>query len=269
MPEMPAKILALHRNPAGTVDDLTAIIKTDPSLSAQVMRYANSALFNHHSPADSIKDAIFRILGYETVLHITLGYALGKAFKLPASGPLGNDNFWQHATFSAALAQQLAQAIPKARRPKPGLAYLSGLLHDSGFLVLHLFFRNEHAWLNKMLQAHPEQSISEMENRMLGVTHTELGSWLFQSWNMPAEIVCAVAQHHNLDYQGEHAEYALLLNLTERLLKTHGMSDADNDDIPESLLTRLGLEEEEVYLIMDKVLQGVATLRDMARSVAG
>ena len=269
MPEMPARILALRNNPSGTADDLSAIIETDPSLTAQIMRYANSAMFNHHSPAASIKDAIFRILGYETVLHITLGYALGKAFKLPASGPLGNDSFWQHATFSAALAQQLAHAIPKARRPKPGLAYLSGLLHDVGFLVLHLFFRSEHAWLNKMLQNHPDESIIEMEQRLLGISHNELGGWLFHAWNMPAELICAVTHHHNLDYQGEHAEYALILNLTERLLKTHGISDADTDDIPESLFVRLGLDEEEVYLIVDKVLQGGVTLRDMARAVAG
>ncbi len=269
MPEMPAKILALRNNPSGTVDDLTEIIEKDPSLAAQIMRYANSAMFNHHSPAESIKDAIFRILGYETVLHITLGYALGKAFKLPMNGPLGNDSFWQHATFSAALAQQLAQAIPKAQRPKPGLAYLAGLLHDSGFLVLHLFFRNEYTWLNKMLQANPNQSIVEMETRMLGMSHNELGCWLFQAWNMPAEILCAVAHHHDLEYQGEHVEYALLLNLTERLLKTHGISDAETDEIPDALFERLGLQEEEVYLIVDKVLQGGSALRAMAHAVAG
>lgn len=269
MPEMPAKILALRNNQSGTVDDLTDIIEKDPSLAAQIMRYANSAMFNHHSPAESIKDAIFRILGYETVLHISLGYALGKTFKLPMNGPLGNDSFWQHATFSAALAQQLAHAIPKAQRPKPGLAYLSGLLHDAGFLVLHLFFRNEYTWLNKMLQANPNQSIVEMENRMLGMSHNELGSWLFQSWKMPAEVLCAVTHHHNLEYQGEHAEYALLLNLTERLLKTHGISDAETDEIPDALFARLGLHEEEVYLIVDKVLQGGSALHAMAHAVAG
>ena len=269
MPDMPAKILALRNNPNGTLDDLITIIEKDLSLTAQILRYANSPLFRHHSPAISLRDAIFRVLGYETVLHLSLGYALGRQFKLPAKGPLGNTTVWQHATHAAALAQQLAQAIPKANRPKPGLAYLAGLLHDVGFLVLHLFFRNEYEWLNMMLINHPNQSILDIEKRLLGISHMELGAWLLKAWQIPAELICAVEHHHHLDYQGEHAQYAHLINLTERLLKMHGMSDAESDDIPDELLLKLGLKEEEVYLITDKVLQGGPALREMARAVIG
>ncbi|MBI3561694.1 MAG: HDOD domain-containing protein [Gammaproteobacteria bacterium] len=269
MPDMPAKILALRNSPTSTVDDLIAIIETDPALSAQIMRYAGSALFRHHSQAQSLKDAIFRVLGYETVLHLSLGYALGRIFKLPEQGPLGSQFFWQHSIYSAALVQQLSHAMPKSKRPKPGLAYLAGLLHDIGYLVLYMFFRSEYEWLNKMLQNHPDQSLLVIESRLLGVSHNQLGAWLFKAWNLPPELLCAVEQHHNLDYQGPHAHYVQLLNLSERLLKMHGISDADSDEIPPQLLTMLGLDEEEVYLITDKVLQDRATLHDMAHAVAG
>lgn len=269
MPDMPSKILALRNNPNGTLDDLVAIIEKDLSLTAQILRYSNSPLFRHHTPASSLRDAIFRVLGYETVLHMSLGYALGRHFKLPVKGPLGNATFWQHATHAAALAQQLAQAIPKANRPKPGIAYLAGLLHDIGFLVLNLFFRNEHEWLNMMLINHPNQSVLEIEKRLLGISHMELGAWLFKAWQIPEELIAVVEYHHEADYQGEHAQYVHLINLTERLLKMHGMSDAESDDIPDELLMKLGLKEEEVYLITDKVLQGGPALREMARAVCG
>ena len=268
MPDMPSRILDIRNNPDSTVDDLVEIIETDMSLSAQIIRYANSAMFNNKNQVVSLKDAIFRVLGYETVLHLSLGYALGRVFKLPASGPLGQENFWKHATYSAALAQQLATAMPRDKRPKPGIAYLAGLLHDIGFLVLNLFFRNEYAWLNKMIVANPNDAIIDIEKRILGTTHNDLGKWLMQAWKMPEELTVTVTEHHNLYYNGPHAEYANLLNLTERLLKMHGMSDADTDEIPNELLEKLGLNEEDVFIITDEVLQVGDTLKEMAVSVS-
>lgn len=268
MPEMPSRILAIRNNPNSTVDDLVDIIKSDLSLSAQIIRYSNSAMFNNPQPVNSLKDAIFRVLGYETVLHLSLGYALGRVFRLPPNGPLGQEGFWKHATYSAALSQQLANAMPKEIRPKPGITYLAGLLHDIGFLVLNLFFKNEHAWLNKMITVNPDASVAGIEQRLLGTTHNELGAWLMQAWEMPEELTVTVAEHHNLAYEGPHAIYAHLLNLSERLLKMHGMSDADTDEIPNELLEKLGLSEEQVIEITDAVLQGGDTLKEMAVSVS-
>lgn len=268
MPDMPSRILSIRNNPDSTVDDLVEIIENDVSLAAQIIRYSNSAIFNISEPVTSLRDAIFRVLGYETVLHFSLGYALGRVFKLPVTGPLGHENFWKHSTYSAALVQQLASAMPRAYRPQPGLAYLCGLLHDIGFLVLNLFFKNEHAWLNKLIAANPDKSILEIEQRLLGASHTEIGHWLLKAWNMPPEICVTVGQHHNLNYAGPFAEYALLVNLSERLLKMHGMSDSDTDEIPQELLNKLGLDEEEVFVITDEVLQGGETLKEMAFAVS-
>ena len=111
MPDMPSRILALRNNPNSTVDQLVALVEQDVSLSAQTLRYANSSIFATRDNIVSLKDAIFRVLGYETVLHLALGYALGRVFKLPEKGPLGQENFWQHATYSAALVQHLANAV--------------------------------------------------------------------------------------------------------------------------------------------------------------
>jgi putative nucleotidyltransferase with HDIG domain len=268
MPDMPSRILQIRNNPDSTVDDLVEIVESDISLSAQIFRYANSAMFNNRTPVVSLKDAIFRVLGYETVLHLSLGYAIGRVFKLPESGPLGQENFWKHATYTAALAQHLANAMPRHIRPKPGLAYLAGLLHDIGFLVLNLFFKHEYAWLNKMIVSNPNDAIVHIEQRLLGTTHNELGLWLMQAWDMPEELTITVAEHHNLDYSGPHSEYANLINLTERLLKMHGMSDSETDEIPNELLDKLGLNEEDVFVITDEVLQGGETLKEMAISVS-
>jgi len=85
---------------------------------------------------------------------------------------------------------------------------------------------------------------------------------------MPKELVVAVQHHHDLNYAGPYATYAHLSNLTQRLLKTHGMSNSDSDEIPDELLQKLALDEEEVFMIMDEVLQGGTTLNTMISAIA-
>ena len=70
MPSVAANLLALQANPEGTVDDMVRIISNDPVLTAQILRYANSALFGFNGQINNLQDAIFRVLGYETVLYM-------------------------------------------------------------------------------------------------------------------------------------------------------------------------------------------------------
>jgi len=268
IPDMTARILVLRNNHNSTVSDLVELIEADLSLSQQILRYANSTLFSSPQPVHNLKDAIFKVLGYETVLHIALAYSICRIFRLPPNGPLGQIKFWQHAIYSATIMHRLVFAMPTYARPKPGLAYLSGLLHDIGLLALNLLFKNEYEWFNKLLSVNTGKSVVALEKRTLGISHNELGAWLAKAWELPEELIACVEHHHNLGYIGPYSNYAHLSNLTERLLKTHGMSDSDTDEIPEELLEKLGLNEEEVYLIMDEVLQGEHMLKTMVSEIA-
>jgi len=268
IPDMASRILALRDNPNSTISELVELVETDLLLSEQILRYANSALFSSPQPVRNLKDAIFKVLGYETVLHIALAYSLCRMFRLPAKGPLGQVTFWQHAIYSATIMHRLVFAMPPYARPKPGLAYMSGLLHDIGLLALNLLFKNEYEWFNKLLSVNPEKSVVALEKRTLGISHNELGAWLTKAWKLPEELIACVEHHHNLGYIGPYSNYAHLSNLTERLLKTHGMSDSDTDEIPDELFEKLGLDEEEVYLIMDEVLQGEHILKTMISDIA-
>jgi HD-like signal output (HDOD) protein len=268
MPDIAKKLLAMHNNVNCTVSELAELVESDLSLTAQILRYANSPLFSASHHVHTVKDAIFSVLGYETVLHIALGYSLCPMFNLPTNGVLGQHNFWQHAIYSATVMHRLAYSMPQSKRPKPGMAYLAGLMHDAGILVLNLLFKNEYEWFNRILTQNPEKSVVNVEKRTLGISHSELGAWMLKAWHMPTEVIVTAEHHHDMNYNGPYASYAHLSNLTERLLKTHAMSDADTDDIPDELLQKLSLDEEEVYLIMDEVLQGSSTIRTIADELA-
>ncbi|VAX12643.1 hypothetical protein MNBD_GAMMA24-181 [hydrothermal vent metagenome] len=255
MPDIALHIMELKNNPDANIDQLIDVVSIDVSISAQVMRYANSALFGQRGKVKTLNDAIFRVLGYENVLHMVLGTAMAKAFKLPKDGPLGADTYWQNATYSASLVQKLAHELDKSLDVKPGLAYLCGLLHNIGYLVLGSLFPSEYFWFNKVLSAKKDTPVIEIEQRLLGITHIELGEQLMQFWHMPEEIISVIAHHHQTDYEGPHEHYVHLLVLVDQILKGHNMSDADSDEISEDLCNQLGLNDEQVYEAMDEVLQ--------------
>lgn len=268
MPEMAQRILQLRANPYGSVHDLARIVELDPSLAAQVIRYASSPLFGYRGNLGSIQDAISRVLGYDMVMDIAFGIATGRAFRIPHDGPLGLRTFWRDAVYSAALTQALSKLLPPSQRLRPGLAYLAGLLHDFGFLLGGQLYPGEFARFNQALLAEPPRALRELELEHLGVTHTELGTWLMEAWQMPAEIITTVREHHNPHYDGLHAGYPQLVRLATQLLQTRGFASYENDRAIAASLAPLDLSESQVDAMLESVVAGAAALDDMASQIA-
>jgi len=265
IPDMALQLLELRDDPDATVEQLVGIIELDPAMSAQVIRYANSPLYGQNGIVDTLQDAIFRVLGFETVLYIALGGALSKAFQLPIDGPFGLKAFWSNAVFSAALAQRVANLHGRELNVKPGTAYLCGLLHNIGYLVLATLFESEYFWLNKVTTAKPEFPVTAMEYQLLGTSHTELAQLLMKSWGLPAEIITVAKEHHNIEYDGEFAQTVHLIQVCDQLLRSHNLSDADSGEISLELCNKLKLDDSELYLAMDDVLESSDVLESMIK----
>ncbi|MFV2060189.1 MAG: HDOD domain-containing protein [Gammaproteobacteria bacterium] len=268
LPEIATQILQLQNNADATVESLANIVKQDPSLTSLILKYANSALFGQRGSVDSVYDAILRVLGFDTVLYLAIGLTMGNSFKLDREGPLGSKHIWEHAVFTAAICQKLSSKCPKEFRPSPGQAYLAGLLHDIGFLVLANSFETEYFWLNKLIDSKPEVPMTVIEHQLLGIHHTDLGKTLMTNWNMPEFLVIAVSEHHNENYLGKHCEISGLVLLVDRALKSHGHSDAFSDVLPEELVSRLGLTRDDIKNCINEVLECSESLDLMVSAMA-
>ena len=264
MPSIAASLLELQSNPDGTIDDMVRIIAHDPNLTAQILRYANSALFGFSGQINNLQDAIFRVLGYETVLYMAFGAALGRAFKLPQTGRLSMNTFWKEATYRAALCQQLATRMPSHFRPPTSISYITGLLHNIGIVLMGNLFQTEFDWLNKMLTSRPEQSLITTEQNLFGCTHTTIGRHLMEHWHMPEEITTVVGEHHTTHYSGKQAIYVWLAQLAGQALSAHGLSDSDDNEISEELCLQLELSKADVEDALAAVLRENTALDAMA-----
>lgn len=268
MPEVAQALLRLNSDPSGNINDVVKIIEADPSITAQVLRYARSAFFGYRGEIQSLHQAVTAVIGYELTIDICLGLSLGRAFSIPSYGPMGLYPFWQHSIYSAALIERIIQIMPRQHRPSPGLGFLGGLLHNFGVLLISHLFKKEAAMLQQIILANQDKSVVELERQILGTDHMEIGAWLMRSWNLQAEIQVAVAEHHDELYNGVHASYARLALLADRLLKRHGIGDAESTELPESLLSSLGITAQQAGDQLENIINSAHDLDLLAQQFA-
>jgi HD-like signal output (HDOD) protein len=268
MPEVAQALLRLNSDPNGNINDVVEILEMDPSIAAQLMRYARSAFFGYRGEIHSLHQAVTAVLGYGLTIDIALGLALGKSFAIPSYGPMGLFPFWQHSIYSAALIERMIQLLPRQRRPLPGLGFLGGLLHNFGVLLTAHLFKKEAAMLRQIINANSDRSVIELERQVLGTDHMEIGAWLMRSWNLQAEIQVAVAEHHDELYNGVHAAYPKLVLIADRLLKRHGIGDAESTELPEAILSSLGITSAQAEELLENLIASASELDQLAHQFA-
>ena len=260
MPDVAQSLLRLNTNPNSNISDLIEIIELDPSISAQIIRYARSAFYGYKGEIPSLSYAIKVVLGYNSTIDIALGLSLGKTFNIPDNGPMGLYPFWQHSIYSAALVQRLIGVMPTQHQPLPGIGFLCGLLHNFGILLVAHIFKEESKQLQQAIENNNDTPRIVIERQILGTDHMEIGAWLMHSWNLQAEIQVAVAEHHNQHYRGIHAAYAKLTLIADHLLKRHDIGDAESTELPEDILSSLGFNQEQAEEMLEIVITSAPEL---------
>ncbi|QEY65585.1 HDOD domain-containing protein [Metapseudomonas lalkuanensis] len=262
--ESAQKIIKLRVDPNATVEDITGVVETDPALAAQVVSWAASPYYAAPGKIRSVEDAIVRVLGFDLVINLALGLALGKSLSLPKDQPQQATPYWQQAIYTAAVIEGLTRAMPRAQRPETGLTYLAGLLHNFGYLVLAHVFPPHFSLICRHLEVNPHLSHSYIEQHLLGITREQIGSWLMRFWDMPEELYTALRFQHDPDYQNDNAAYPNLVCLAVSLLRNRGIGSGPEAVIPDDLFEALGISREKADDAVSKVLQAEAALRELA-----
>lgn len=268
LPDSAQRIIKLRVNPNADIKDLTDIVETDPALAAQVVSWAASPYYAAPGKIKSVHDAIVRVLGFDLVLNLSLGLALGKTLSVPNECAKGFTPYWQQAVYGATAVEALVGAIAPKQRPSMGMAYLSGLLHNFGYLILAEVFPPHFSNICRYQEANPFSNHSHIERHILGVTREQLGAWLMRLWNMPEEICVALRFQNDPDYIGEQHQYSNLLYIAMRLLRARGIGDAGTEPIPDALFERLQLDREKANEVIDQVLESSTELNAMATNLA-
>lgn len=249
------RILQLRANPNASANELTAIVESDPSLAAQVVSWASSPYYAAPGRVSSVRDAIVRVLGFELVSNLAVGLVLGKSIATPSDRPDGISPYWAQAVYCSMAVEALMRLLPPAQRPRQGMMYLTGLLHNFGYLVLAHTFPPHFSSICRHTEANPAISHIAVEHHILGISREQIGAWLLQAWRMPEEVVAGVRHQHDPDYTGAHAVYANLIYMALRLLREQGIGDAPPETIPDEVFSRYGLRAAACREVIAQLVQ--------------
>jgi HD-like signal output (HDOD) protein/prolyl-tRNA editing enzyme YbaK/EbsC (Cys-tRNA(Pro) deacylase) len=268
LPETAIKLFPLHGNPDADFHTLAEIIELDSSLSAQLLQYANSSYFPHRSEITTIVDAISQSLGFNSTLNLAIAISISKSFQIPKDGPIGLIATWTHSIFSAALCQELVKLTPRPHKLNSATAYMAGLLHDIGFLLLGHLRKAEFNQLNAAIRKNPEIPVHTLEQKIVGTNHNILGGVILQKWGLPEPLVITAREHHNSHYSGAHHLYPALARLSDHLLKLYEISDINTGTASNSLYEILEIDEAKALAVTEELMKKTGLFEEAAIMVA-
>ena len=181
-------------SPRGTAHSVAEIIAKDPAITAKLLKVANSGFYASPRTIADLDDAI-TLLGIDLVLALVLSAHLYNQLPIPG---LKLDELWKHSIAVATLAKEIASHEQGSRAIISRCA-IAGLLHDLGQLVFLANMPDTYYSLIRDARGN-ETMLLEMELEEFGIGHPELGALILSLWDLPEEVVHAIANHHTKDF---------------------------------------------------------------------
>ncbi|QDT39005.1 sensor domain-containing diguanylate cyclase [Stratiformator vulcanicus] len=212
LPAVAVRLLDLSKNPDAEVNDFIEIIRTDPAISAKILKATNSSYFGFQSNVTTIDRAV-PLLGTTVVTSLALSFSLVEAAM--TTGPMVEHyrDYWMQSVIQAATAELLATKTPGSLGSE---FFLAGLLCDLGRLAMLKTVPDES---RQAIETARERGLDlfATENEMVGVNHVEVGLKLMESWTLPPATILAARHHHDpleLIQQHESANDSDLIHAT-------------------------------------------------------
>lgn len=193
IPSLYFEVLKELGSPNASAQRVGEIIGKDLAMTTKLLQMINSAFFGMSRQVTDPTEAV-TILGFETVKSLVLCIQVFAQFDKVKPTYFSIDKLWRHCTAVAQAARKIAQ-LEEADSEVQEEAYLGGLLHDLGKLVLVSNFGEQYqgaqtlARKNKLL-------IWDVEKDLFGAAHSEIGAYLIGLWGLPLAVVEAAALHH-------------------------------------------------------------------------
>ncbi len=199
LPPFPAiahRVIALVNHEDVAIQELGDLVKMDPSFSAELLRFANSALLGVRHEVRSIAQAII-LLGLDRVKTMATLVAVNRMVRSSVRVQALH-KVWAHSLVTGLLAEEAARITGYPLDQ----AYTAGLLHNLGTLGLMSAYPDEYS---RMLDVTAEFGFDllQTERDLFDIDHCLAGCYLAQDWDFPDELAAAIAVHHEAIVPGE------------------------------------------------------------------
>ena len=246
LPSMPDVYVQMEeelRQDEVSLDRVTDILARDLAMSAKVLQLVNSAFFGLREEITEISQAV-TMLGVDIVKSLALASHVFLEWKDLSGSEFSPNALYDHCLEVAALSQKIAQeqGCDEAAARE---TYAAGLFHDIGKLIMAANIPESMAEVQR-LAAEQEAPRVEVEKRLLGATHAEIGAYLLVLWGLPDNVVNAAAYHHDPGrFETEQGLGTVMaVHVANALVhESYGAADKSGTRVDEEYLEKLGLAD--------------------------
>lgn len=253
LPTSVTRLASLVLDESGSLTDIVEVISFDQSLTAKLLRVANSGASASKEPITSVHDAALR-MGVGLILEVAMAVCVSERLEqqVPEYG-LTEGELWRHSV-AASIAVDLVKHTSKVEMPKE--CFTAALLHDVGKLVLRRFLKPDVLTFLREARAKGGSSEREAESEILSVHHGEVGGLVAQHWKLPNSIIQAIIYHHTPELTDSSSPYFVqMANLIAKKVGTGTGPDTIDPKEWETATRFLGLKEEDIEEVCDIVLE--------------
>jgi HD-like signal output (HDOD) protein len=224
LPEIYLRLQQVIDDPDHTRDQVAEILSYDPSLSARVLRIANSSYYGFPREIESVASAV-GIIGEIDLRNLVLATSVAGSMNALSYRGVNIDDFWLHSLRCGITARLIAKGIGGF---SPETLFLAGILHDLGILVIYQHDATLAAAISRQIdQQH--QLRDQAERELLGFDHAEVGALLLEAWGLSAELAELVRCHHQYQLAQDNKGASLMLALANLMAQDGPAADIDSD----------------------------------------
>jgi putative nucleotidyltransferase with HDIG domain len=256
IPQIALKVIRMIQDQAQSMADVAREIRQDQVVSGRVIRLSNSAFFNMKVKPESIDRAVV-MLGEKRFLRLAVSASLEGFFPEQGRGySLCKGGLYKHALGAAMTAERLARMT---RCVSTDVAYTAGLLHDIGKVVLDQFVAR--AWPLFYRRTQEDGSgLVEVEQEVIGVSHTEVGGRLGEQWSFPAALIDAIRHHHHPEKAAVNSELTHVVYLADLFMSRFVAGqelEQLNTDLLAQRLAKIGLSPKDFPMMVDTISRDI------------
>jgi HD-like signal output (HDOD) protein/CheY-like chemotaxis protein len=231
LPTLPAtyqKLVDCLKSPNADMDDVAQIIARDPSMSARLLKVVNSAYFGLAKPVADVARA-GALLGLDRIMALVLGQGIFSGGEMPQVRGFSLEALWAHSIATATAAHRIA-IEEDFDKEQVAAAFLAGMLHDIGKLVLAMGMPEQYARVLELARDSHGDS-REIETLELQASHTDVGAYLVGLWGLPNTIAEAIAFHE--DPAQSPGDFGLpgIVHVADRIAHHPGIEDPRAADL--------------------------------------
>ncbi len=208
-PVVVTKVLSMLKDPDFSVRQLSRVISDDPSLASRTLAISRSAKYGQRRQPETVHEAVL-VVGLHTLRNLVL--AIGAQSFLARNSQIAR-MLWSHSLAAALAARILAR---RAGFGDSELAFLAGLLHDVGEMIL---LHGDPRGFERLVEQVRQNNLSlvDKEREIYAFDHASIGVALLEFWNIDPEIGDAVLRHHEQGGSAEPRSLPAILRVADYL----------------------------------------------------